>query len=94
MAGFRQLSPIWTVVNSIKCLLYSADGAMTQIEKKDSNGSKSLRIKHEKDKAIRELELMHKAIEAGDYKKAIHHKIIANVAIDEMVGQSKMVDEE
>ena len=30
---------------------------------------------------------MHKAIDAGDYKKAIHHKIVANVAIDEMVGK-------
>ena len=32
---------------------------------------------------------MHEAMEVGDFKKAMHHKIIANVAIDEMVDVSK-----
>ena len=59
---------------------------------RDGNGNSSLKIKHQKDIAIRELDLMHKAIDDGDYKKAIHHKIIANVAIDEMVGVSKMTE--
>jgi hypothetical protein len=59
----------------------------------NGNGNKNLRVKHQKEIAIRELDLMHRAIESGDYKKAIHHKIIANVAIDEMVGASKMVEE-
>jgi len=31
-------------------------------------------------------------MEAGNYKKAMHHKIIANIAIDEMVSVSEMVD--
>ena len=38
-----------------------------------------------KDRAIKELDLMHEAIVAGDYKKAMHHKIVANIAIDEMI---------
>jgi hypothetical protein len=59
---------------------------------KDGDGNNSLKIKYQKDIAVRELDLMHKAIDAGDYKKAIHHKIVANVAIDEMVGVSKMVE--
>ena len=56
------------------------------------NGNSSVRVKHQKDIAVRELELMHQAIEAGDFKKAIYHKKVANVAIDEMVGASKMVE--
>jgi hypothetical protein len=59
---------------------------------RDGNGNSSLKVKHQKDIAIRELDLMHKAIDAGEYKKAIYHKKIANVAIDEMVGVSKMVE--
>jgi hypothetical protein len=36
---------------------------------------------------------MYQAIDARDYKKAIHHKKIANIAIDEeMVGISEMVE--
>ena len=46
------------------------------------------RAKIYKDKAIKELELMHEAIVSGDFKKAMHHKIIANVAIDEMINVS------
>lgn len=56
------------------------------------DGNSSLRVKHQKDIAIKELELMHQAIDVGDYKKAIYHKKVANVAIDEMVGASKMVE--
>jgi hypothetical protein len=59
---------------------------------RDGNGNSSLKVKHQKDIAIKELDLMHKAIDDGDYKKAIHHKKIANVAIDEMVGVGKMVE--
>ena len=36
---------------------------------------------------------MQKAIDVEDYKKALHHKIIAGVAIDEMVNVSKLVEE-
>jgi hypothetical protein len=69
---------------------------MAHIEKEDireGNGNRNLRVKHQKEIAIRELDLMHKAIEDGEYKKAMHHKIIANVAIDEMVSASEMVEE-
>jgi hypothetical protein len=50
------------------------------------------RVRREKEVAIRELDLMHEAIDAGDLKKAMHHKIIANIAIDEMVSVSKFVE--
>jgi hypothetical protein len=69
---------------------------MTHMTKKDireGDGNKSLQVKHQKEIAIRELDLMHQAIDAREYKKAIHHKEVANVAIDEMVGVSKMVEE-
>ncbi|GEM_PF-2236459 len=59
-----------------------------------SNGSDRLRAKMHKDNAIKELNLMHKAIEQGDYKKALHHKIIANIAIDEMMNISEIVEKE
>ena len=45
-----------------------------------------------KDKAIRELDLMHEAIVAGDYKKAMHHKIVANIAIDEMINVTGVIN--
>ncbi|WP_415280565.1 hypothetical protein [Candidatus Nitrososphaera sp. FF02] len=51
------------------------------------------RVRMHKDNAVKELDLMHKAIEAGDYKKAMHHKIVANIAIDEMVNVSRLVEE-
>jgi hypothetical protein len=35
---------------------------------------------------------MHQAMDSKDYKKATHHKEIANVAIDEMVSVSEMVE--
>lgn len=69
---------------------------MTHMTKKDireGDGNKSLQVKHQKEIAIRELDLMHQAIDAREYKKAIHHKKLANVAIDDMVGVSKMVEE-
>ena len=50
------------------------------------------RIKIHHDNAIKEIELMHKAIDTGDYKEAMRHKIIAGVAIDEMVNVSDMTD--
>lgn len=52
------------------------------------------RVRREKEVAVRELELMHRAIEDGDLKQAMHHKIIANIAIDEMVSVSKFVQTE
>lgn len=69
---------------------------MTHMTKKDireGDGNKSLQVKHQKEIAIRELDLMHQAIDAREYKEAIHHKKLANVAIDDMVGVSKMVEE-
>lgn len=51
------------------------------------------RVRMHKDNAVKELDLMHKAIEDGDYKKAMHHKIVANIAIDEMVNVSRLVEE-
>jgi hypothetical protein len=68
---------------------------MTHMTKKDireGDGNKSLQVKHQKEIAIRELDLMHQAIDAREYKKAIHHKKVANVAIDDMIGVSKMVE--
>ena len=70
---------------------------MPDLTKKDmdvDDGNSNLRVKHQKEIAIRELDLMHQAIEIGDYKKALHHKKLANVAIDEMVAVSKMVEKE
>ena len=69
---------------------------MTHMTKKDireGDGNKTLQVKHQKEIAIRELDLMHQAIDAREYKKAIHHKKVANVAIDDMIGVSKMVEE-
>jgi hypothetical protein len=66
---------------------------MTEKDIREGDGNKSLQVKHQKEIAIRELDLMHQAIDAREYKKAIHHKKVANVAIDEMVGVSKMVEE-
>ena len=69
---------------------------MTHMTKKDireGDGNKSLQVKHQKEIAIRELDLMHQAIDAREYKKAIHHKKVANVAIDDMIGVTKMVEE-
>jgi len=66
---------------------------MTKKDIREGDGNKSLQVKHQKEIAIRELDLMHQAIDAREYKKAIHHKKLANVAIDDMVGVSKMVEE-
>ncbi|MGI0020939.1 MAG: hypothetical protein ACREAY_10770 [Nitrososphaera sp.] len=49
-------------------------------------------VRREKQVAVRELDLMHEAIDAGDLKNAMYHKIIANIAIDEMVSVSKFVE--
>lgn len=57
-----------------------------EIEDNNSEG------KRQKDIAIRELGLMHQAMDATDYKKAMHHKKIANIAIDRLVGVSEMVE--
>lgn len=43
--------------------------------------------------AIRELDLMHEAIEKGDLKNALFHKKLANMAIDEMMLNNKMIDD-
>ena len=64
-------------------------GEDIQQETKDNKNPK---VKHQKEIAVREIELMHQAMDAKDYKKAMHHKKIANVAIDEMVGVSEMVE--
>ena len=39
--------------------------------------------------ALNELDLMHAAIEAGDYKKASHHQKAANSAVDKMIAARK-----
>ena len=51
----------------------------------------NLKVKKYKDKAIVELDLMHEAIQAGDYRKAMHHKIVANIAIDEMIAIEELL---
>jgi hypothetical protein len=45
---------------------------MPNLTKKDidiDDGNSNLRVKHQKEIAIRELDLMHQAIEIGEYKK-------------------------
>ena len=44
--------------------------------------------------AIRELDLMHEAIEQGDLRNALFHKKLANMAIDEMMLNNKMVNDD
>ena len=51
------------------------------------------RVRMHKENAQRELDLIHQTIEAADDKKAMHHKIVANIAIDEMVNVSRLVEE-
>ena len=58
------------------------------------DGNNQLRVKLHKANAIKHLDLMHEAIEAGDYKKAMRYKTIASVAIDEMVSASELVQKE
>jgi hypothetical protein len=50
------------------------------------------RLLHQKEKAARQIELMHAAIQAGKYKTAMYHYKAANVALDQMVAISKMTD--
>ncbi|MEO9295382.1 MAG: hypothetical protein ABI347_07265 [Nitrososphaera sp.] len=45
-----------------------------------------------KNTAIKHLDLMHEAIENNELKKALFHKKMANMAMEEMVGISKMVE--
>lgn len=52
------------------------------------------RVTHERDIAVRELDLMHQAIQDGDLKLALRHKKTANMAIDEMMLARKMVEEQ
>ena len=66
----------------------SGDDKLSEIASGDGNSN--LRVKMHKDNAIKYLDLMQEAIEAGDYKEAMHYKIIANIAIDEMVNVSDM----
>ena len=42
---------------------------------------------------ISELDLMHEAIEKADLKNALFHKKLANIGIDEMMINNKMVDD-
>jgi hypothetical protein len=50
-------------------------------------------VAYRKETAMRELDLMHTAINAGDLKKALYHKKLANIAIDEMVEASRVVED-
>jgi hypothetical protein len=50
------------------------------------------RVQMYKDEAIRELERMHATIKERDCRLAMHHKIVANVAIDEMVAVSELLE--
>ncbi len=53
-----------------------------------------LRAKYHRQIALKELDLMHDAINASDLKTASRHKKIASDAIDEMVDTNKMVEKE
>lgn len=50
------------------------------------------KVAKHKHNAIKQIESMHLAISAGDYKKAINHQKAAEVAIDDMVATSGMVE--
>ena len=45
----------------------------------------SNRVTTRRNNAIKEMDLMHKAMDEGDIKKAKHHKILANVAVDKLL---------
>lgn len=49
----------------------------------------NVRVRIYKENALKALELMHEAINAGEYKLAKHHNIVANIAIDQMINVSK-----
>lgn len=46
-----------------------------------------------KSTAITQLDLMHEALESRQLKKALFHKKMANMAMEEMMAISKMVEE-
>lgn len=46
-----------------------------------------------KNTAIRELDLMHQAIQDNELKKALFHNKLANAAIDEMIHNNRMKEE-
>ena len=46
-----------------------------------------------KSTAIKQLDLMHEALENKQLKKALFHKKMANMAMEEMMAISKMVEE-
>lgn len=60
---------------------------MTNIQGVDSRATDA------KNTAIKELDLMHQAIQDNQLKKALFHKKLANAAIDEMILNNKMVEE-
>jgi hypothetical protein len=52
------------------------------------------RVKDHRDSAIKHIDLMRQAIEHGDYKKAMHHKKIADVETDQMLKASEMIEKD
>ena len=62
---------------------------MTKDVKEDQDG----RVMDAKNTAINQLDLMHEALESRQLKKALFHKKMANMAMEEMMAISKMVDE-
>ena len=61
--------------------------SMTNMQGADSRATDAKNI------AIRELELMHQAIQDNQLKKALFHKKLANTAIDEMILNNNMIEE-
>lgn len=43
--------------------------------------------------AKKELNLMEEAIRQGDFKEAMHHRTIADIATDEMINVSELLTE-
>ena len=62
---------------------------MTKDGKEDHDG----RVMDAKSTAITQLDLMHEALEGRQLKKALFHKKMANMAMEEMMAISKMVEE-
>jgi len=50
------------------------------------------RVKDHKDNTIKHIDLMQHAIDTGDYKKAMHHKKVADRETDQMVNASNMTE--
>ena len=59
----------------------------------DKQLSSKKRVKMHFEHAKKELNLMEEAIRQGDFKEAMHHRTIADIATDEMINVSELLTE-